>query len=53
MATFLVIASALLLGVYSQSIPITNPVVDLYGNLTEYQWTNTMVYNYSEIVFVY
>lgn len=33
----------------SQSIPVTNPVTELYGNLTEYEWTNTMV-NWSCVV---
>ena len=37
-ATILAISSC-----KSQSIPITNPVSDLYGNVTEYSWTNKMV----------
>ena len=34
---------ALIISCNSDSIPVTNPVIDLYGNLTEYSWTNTMV----------
>ena len=35
----------------SQTIPMTNPVNDLYGNLTELSWTNTMV-NWSCVISV-
>ena len=45
--TFVIIYNILSIG-YG-AIPITNPVLDLYGNITSYSWTNTMV-NWSCVI---